>query len=224
MGNLVFFYQVPVEACIEEVVVPPPTAVPHASDQPGIGTSSDIEEDGGDPLEEFTSEDSLRKSQKVNSVASITSLRMKPHAISRLRIPLCRLVQMPMVRPALKCDLIKLEQQYVHGYLEGSSVFYVSITNEQGEEELVTDNDKASWGPNWIEENDVFNALLRVTPELQHLQNSKFFVCDGNHRLLAWSSYIAHHHPADRDWHVSVDAIILETKGRIGSVMHDINK
>jgi len=153
-------------------------------------------------------------------IATITSLRMKPHAFSHLRIPLCRLVQMPMVRPALKYDLIKLEQQYVHGYLEGLAVFYVSITNEQGEEESVIDDDKASWGPYWNEENDIFNALLRVFPELQHLQNSKFFVCDGNHRLLAWSSYISHYHQANRNWHVSMDAIILETKGRIGIVLH----
>jgi len=126
-------YQVPVEVSPQEVVIPPSTVVSHASYQPGIGTSYHIEEDGEDPIDEFTSEDSLRKSQKVNSVASITSLHMKPHAISCLRIPLCHLVQMPMVRPALKCDLIKLEQQYVHGYLEVSSIFYVSVTNEQGE-------------------------------------------------------------------------------------------
>jgi len=52
-----------------------------------------------------------------------------------------------MVRPALKCDLIKLEQLYVHEYIEGSAVFYVSITNEQGDEKSVTEDDKAIWGP-----------------------------------------------------------------------------
>jgi len=136
-----------VEASPPEVVMPPSAVVSHAFDQSRIGTSDDIEEDDEEQTEEFTFEDALRKSQKVNFVASITSLRMKPHADSRLPIPLYRLVQMPMVRLALKCDLIKLEQQYVHGYVEGSDVFYILVTNEQGEEESVTNNDKASWGP-----------------------------------------------------------------------------
>jgi hypothetical protein len=79
----------------------------------------------------------------------------------------------------------------------------------------------------WNAENDLFNAKLNATPGLERFQDSKFFVCDGNHRLLAWSSYISKHHGHDRDWHISVDSIILETKGRIGDVMHamhDINK
>jgi len=86
-----------VDASPEVVIVPASTVASHASDQPSIGTSEDMEEDDEEPTEEFTSKDALRKSQKVNSVASITSLWMKPHAISRLRIPLCRLVQMLMV-------------------------------------------------------------------------------------------------------------------------------
>jgi hypothetical protein len=173
---------------------------------------------------EFNSEDALRRAQKVNSVASITNLRLKPHSISRLRIPLCRLAQMPMVRPALQCDLTKLEQEFVHGYRDGSCVFYVSLTNEQGETEMVSDAEKEEWGPMWNEENDIFNSIVSETPRLQHLGRSKFFVCDGNHRLLAWISYIKKQHENDRDWHISVDSIILETKGRIGDVMTSTSK
>jgi len=128
-----------------------------------------------------------------------------------------------MVRPTLKCDLTKLEQQYVHRYLAGSAVFYVSVINEQGEEESVTDSDKVVRDLIGMKKM-MFLMRSCVTPELQHLQNSKFFVCDGNHRLLAWSSYIVRHHQADKTWHVSMDVIILQTKGRIGIVMHDINK
>jgi len=79
----------------------------------------------------------------------------------------------------------------------------------------------------WNNVNDTFNAKLCETPELEHLQSCKFFVCDGNHRLLAWSSYIEKQHNLDPDWHILVDSIILETKGRISVVMHamhDVNK
>jgi len=53
----------------------------------GEGNNGSKEEDAGNDME-FTSEDDFRRSQKVNSVASITPLRLKPHSISRLRIPL----------------------------------------------------------------------------------------------------------------------------------------
>jgi len=56
------------------------------------------EEEVGDG---FQTEDAYRRAQKVNSVACIADLRLKPHSISRLRIPLCRLAPMPMIKPAL---------------------------------------------------------------------------------------------------------------------------
>ena len=48
-----------------------------------------------------------------------------------MRIPLCRLVPMPMIRPTLASDILALEQQFVYGYEEGARVFYVSIGDEQ---------------------------------------------------------------------------------------------
>jgi hypothetical protein len=38
-----------------------------------------------------------------------------------------------------------------------------------------------------------------------------FFVCDGNHRLKAWTRFIARMHNGDRGWHISVDLIYLDT-------------
>jgi len=93
--------------------------------------------------------------------------------------------------------------------------------------EKVTEAEKTAWGPLWNTMNENFNAKLHDTPGLEHLQSCKFFVYDGNHKLLAWSSYIAKHHVDDPDWHILVDSIILETKGRISVVMHamhDVNK
>jgi hypothetical protein len=57
------------------------------------------------------------------------------------------MVPMPIVRPILSSDLASLEDEFVHGYREGAAVFYLSITNEGGQIEKVTDEDLASWGP-----------------------------------------------------------------------------
>ena len=75
-------------------------------------------------------EDDIRRAQTVDTVAGIEALRMTPHELSRMKIPLCRLVPMLMVRPTLASDLIQLEQQFVHGYEEGARVFYVSMAHE----------------------------------------------------------------------------------------------
>ena len=72
----------------------------------------------------------IRRAQTVNTVVGIEALRMTPHELSRMKIPLCRLVPMPMVCPTLASDLIQLEQQFVDGYKEGAKVFYVSVADE----------------------------------------------------------------------------------------------
>jgi len=59
------------------------------------------------------------------------------------------MVAMPMVRPTLQSDLAKLEQKFVHGYREGTVVFYVSLTNEDGRTQEITAKDKEAWGPLW---------------------------------------------------------------------------
>lgn len=171
--------------------------------------------------------DEFRGRQKLNSVATISSLRMKPTSSSRFFIPLCRMVAMPMVRPTLQSDLAKLEHEFVHGYREGAAVFYVSLTNEDGKTQEVTAADMESWGPLWNAQNEIFNAYLESVPELKCLTNLMFFVCDGNHRRQAWMNHIERLHKDDPSWHYLVDSIVLETKDRIGvvmQVMHDINK
>ena len=56
---------------------------------------------------------------------------------------------MPMVWPTLEFDLKKLKQEFVHGYREGSCVFYIALTNESGEERIIIEEDKRAWGPLW---------------------------------------------------------------------------
>ena len=172
-------------------------------------------------------EDTIRTRHKLNAVATISRLRVQPLSSSRFNIPLCRLLAMPMVRPTLPADLAKLEQEFVHGYREGASVFYVTITDEEGRTHEVNEADKASWDPIWNAKNEAFNDFLLSIPELASFTNLMFFVCDGNHRRQAWLNHIERLHRTDESWHCLVDSILLDTKGKIGvvmQVMHNINK
>jgi hypothetical protein len=181
----------------------------------------------GDDSQFMGDEDEIRTRHKLNSVSTITSLRFQPITSSRFSIPLCRMLAMPMVRPTLSSDLAKLEQEFVHGYREGASVFYVSVTNEDGKTQEVLEADKASWGPIWNSKNDVFNTFLLSDPHLAHLTNTMFFVCDGNHRRQAWLNHIERLHRNEESWHYLVDSILLDTNGKTGlvmQVMNNINK
>ena len=172
-------------------------------------------------------EDTIRTRHKLNAVATILRLRVQPLSASRFHIPLCRLLAMPMVRPTLPADLAKLEQEFVHGYREGASVFYVTITDEEGRTHEVTEAVKASWGPIWNAKNEAFNVFLLSVPELATFKDLMFFVCDGNHRRQAWLNHIERLHKTEESWHILVDSILLDTKGKIGvvmQVMHNINK
>lgn len=104
--------------------------------QPSVGVGEDVhsmDEFLEDDLEDLETEDDVEVDEdemwgwwKLNSVATISSLRMKPSSSSRFFIPLCRMIAMPMVRPTLPSDLAKQEQEFVHGYPEGAAVFYFS--------------------------------------------------------------------------------------------------
>ncbi len=163
----------------------------------------------------------------MDTVSIISSLRLTTSDLSCMRIPLCRLVPMPMVRPTLSCDLTLLENQFSHGYEEGARVFYVSISDEDGQTTVFSNREKDEWGPIWNSVNDQFNLSLKSKAALKHLVDYKFFVCDGNHKRIAWMNHINRLHRTERDWHISVDSIVLDTRNRIGvamQAMHDINK
>ncbi len=52
-----------------------------------------------------------------------------PKAKAWTNIPLCCMISMLVVRPALKIDVLKMEHVFQMGYQEGDKVFYVSPTN-----------------------------------------------------------------------------------------------
>jgi len=212
----------------ENATVTPPT---DASTQPKIvgEEEGDIEMnefDDEDKDKEFL-EDELRRLQKVDSVATIASLRRKPEELSRFKIPLCELVAMPMVRPTLSSHILKLEQEFAHGYNDGRATFYVSTTNEVGERQEFTSDEMNGWDDWWKVANADFEAFVESKAELRYMKNLKFFICDGNHRRIAWMNHITRKYPHDPNWHITVDCIVLETKGKIElvmQIMHDINK
>ena len=47
------------------------------------------------------------------------NLRMEPMTKSHLKVPLCHLVLLPLVRSILKMDIQLLENKLVNGYHEG---------------------------------------------------------------------------------------------------------
>jgi hypothetical protein len=73
--------------------------------QPSIEVEEDAHESVEVDEEDELSIDQIRAGGKVNSIATIEAIRLKPSLLSRMLILLCRLVAMPIVRPTLFSDL-----------------------------------------------------------------------------------------------------------------------
>ena len=165
-----------------------------------------------------------------NMYEVIESMRRQPVSKAVLRIPLCRMVHMPMVRPTLRCDVVKLMGAFRYGYKPHSGVIYVSVTDDEGHIRVVTQEDVQQWNPCWIQENDAFENCLKSDPDLVGLSGSMFFVYDGNHRLLAWKEVIETLHAEDQHWvskNGNPECVVLDTAGGRGDIltaMHDINR
>ena len=114
-----------------------------------------------------------------------------------MQVPLYRMVPMPIVRPILSSDLASLKDEFVHGYRDGAAVFYLSITNEGGQIEKVTNEDLASWDPYWHAVNARFEEFLSNVSRLRKLKGVKFSFCDGNHQRQAWMNVISCLHSID---------------------------
>jgi hypothetical protein len=177
--------------------------------QPSIEAEDDADEIAEVDEEDELSADQIQVNRKVNSIATIEALCLKPSSLSCMAVPLCRMVAMPIMRPILSSDLASLEDDFVHGYREGAAVFYLSTTNKGGQIDKVTDEDLVSWGPLWCTVNAHFEEYLSSVPTLRHLKDIKFSVCDGNHRRQAWLNVIFRLHSIDLSWHYMVDSIVL---------------
>jgi hypothetical protein len=155
-----------------------------APEPSGEGTTQpkspmDVSDDDQDEALLKLNEDELRELQKANSIQCIEGMRMLSKEASRSDISLCRMVYMLLVRPTLALDIKRLEVEFTHGYRPGAPVFYVSITNEHGEERFVKDVDTSKWDPHWTSVNKDFEAKLASNPHLRSLYSHMFFICDG---------------------------------------------
>ena len=168
----------------------------------------------------------IRRSQKEDSNAIIHRVRMRPLAKSRFSIPLCRLRCLPLVRPVSEVDVSRLENEFVMGYRDGNRAMYVSPYNNLDEVLQVSDDIRESWDPYWQEANEEFESMLENDSDLAHLVGKMFFVWEGNHRLTAWFRHINKHHYMDKDWHISVNCIVVDPRNCTAvflNAMNDIN-
>jgi len=79
------------------------------------------------------------------------------------------------------------------------AAFYVSTTNEAGESSQFTDEEVDSWDNWWKHLNADFSAYMESLPKLNFMKNMKFFVCNGNHRRIAWMNHINRLYSSDPD-------------------------
>ena len=168
----------------------------------------------------------IRRSQKEDSNAVIHRVRMKPLIKSQFCIPLCRLQCLPLVRPISEVDVARLQNEFVMGYRDDDRAMYVAPYKNLDEVLHVSDDVRASWSLLWQEANDEFDSMFQNDPDLAHFVGKMFFVWEGNHRLTTWWRHINKHHSLDKDWHISVDCIVVDRRNCTAvflNVMNDIN-
>jgi hypothetical protein len=142
-----------------------------------------------------------------NSV--IENLQFQPTSKLRFFIPLSRLLSMPLVRPTLLSNVLKLEQGFIHGYRSGSVVFYISVVNNEMKTEDVTFELLNSWNVHWKNASAKFDEFLKEHDVLNKFVGKMFWVWHENHRLQAWRSVIDKHHSGESTQHISVNSILL---------------
>ena len=190
---------------------------------------SSVEPDSLRPLDESNPDETellIWRTQKEDSNVVIQRVRIKPLVKSRFSIPLCRLQCLPLVRPISEVDVSRLQNEFVMGYRDGDRAMYVSPYNNLDEVLHVSEDIRASWSLLWQEANDEFDSILQNDSDLSHLVGKMFFVWEGNHRLTAWFRHINKHHSMYKDWHISVDCIVVDPRNYTAdflNAMNDIN-
>ena len=141
---------------------------------------------------------SILKNETVNTASRFEKLRFHPKRKSKINIPLCMMVSLPVVRLFLKNDVMNLASHFVScGYMEGNGVFYVAIENDEGKTMEVTSAIMSTWSENWMKSNNEFEYFLKADADLRGFSNKIFFVWDGNHRLQVWLPIINKDHADD---------------------------
>jgi hypothetical protein len=63
----------------------------------------------------------------------------------------------------------------------------------------------------WTHKTVKFGKLLLEDPDLSWPCGKMFHVWDKNHHLQTWQPYIDLNHLDEEDWHISIDAFVLDT-------------
>ena len=137
----------------------------------------------------------------MNSIQILQKAQALDGDLMQIQIPLCRIISLQVVRPALAMDIEKMKADFIHGYYPGAAVFYVSTTDFTGKERVVTDSDRQSWDRQWRRRNQEFEDFLGLHSALHSLSNKFFFIWDGNHRHQAWTKFISETYADNYNWH-----------------------
>ena len=184
--------------------------------------ADEVEESDG-PLEGMDADGNellFHKEQKQDSISIIDQLRIKPEEKSRLKIPLCRLWALPLVRLIKEVDVQRLENEFINGYWDGDHVLYVALYNNHKDSLDVSDNIMAFWNDHWKAASNRFDARLLADPDLAPMVGKMFYVWKGNHCLTN------KFHANEGKWHMPVWCIVLDPRGNNGillNAMNDIN-
>ncbi|KAL3676713.1 hypothetical protein R1sor_026661 [Riccia sorocarpa] len=117
-----------------------------------------------------------------------------------------------------------------HCYNEHGAGFHVCPFDENGNELVVTDEDKAKWDVLWRMESEKFDEECSKVPEYQNLAivNRKFSTWDGNHQVITWIEVSTSPERTQRmAWHPRVRCVILvplvHAYKQIEVAMHNLN-
>ena len=131
-----------------------------------------------DDLSEITSSHvkahAILSYHSFDSNSVIENLRFQSTSKSRFFISLCRLLSMPLVRPTLLSDVLKLEQAFIHGHRSGTTIFYISAVNNEMETEDVTSELMNSWNVHWKNASAKFDEFLKEDDVLKKFVGKTF--------------------------------------------------
>lgn len=94
---------------------------------------------------------------------------------NEVNILLCRMILMPIVRPTLTIDVLKMEQTFQMGYMESEKAFFILHSYWWGQKESML-NFEGSWDPFWMKKNAKFRKFFLVDPNLYNLFGKMFYV------------------------------------------------
>ena len=84
--------------------------------QPTIEAKEDANESAKMDIEDELSTNQIQAGMKVNSIATIEALCLKPSSLSHMPVLLYKMDAMAIVRPTMSSDLASLKNNFVCGY------------------------------------------------------------------------------------------------------------